>query len=60
MVIKEKKSAKTSCFCYNKRITHHVLRYNSKPYGETDFKIKKSKYKELRLNLIIYLKYNSH
>ncbi len=45
MVIKKKKSAKTSCFCYNKRITQNVLRYNSKPFGETDFKIKKSKYK---------------
>tara|TARA_B100000886_G_C20400576_1_gene482403 strand:+ start:757 stop:1575 length:819 start_codon:yes stop_codon:yes gene_type:complete len=45
MVIKSKKSIKTSCFCINKKIIQNILRYNSKPLGETDFRIKKKEYK---------------
>lgn len=45
MVIKKKRVIKASCFCKKKKIIKNILKYNSKPDGETDFKIKASKYK---------------
>jgi 2-polyprenyl-3-methyl-5-hydroxy-6-metoxy-1,4-benzoquinol methylase len=45
MVIAKKKTIKTSCFCKNKNIIKNILGYDTRPLGETDFKIKNSKYK---------------
>jgi len=45
MVISKKKIIKTSCFCKKNKIIRNVIKYNSKPIGETDFKIKKLLYK---------------
>lgn len=45
MVIKKKKILINSCFCKKKKIIPKILRFNSRPKGETDFKIKKSKYR---------------
>ena len=44
MVVTKDKSIKTKCFCKKKKIVQNILSYNSRPKGETNFKIKKSKY----------------
>ena len=45
MVVENKKIIKTSCFCKKKKIVKDILIYDSKPLGETDFKINKKQYK---------------
>ena len=45
MLNKKKQFTETTCFCKKKNIIKNVLRYNSRPNGETDFKIKKNHYK---------------
>mgnify|MGYP006927739395 CR=1 FL=1 len=44
MEIVKKNKTNTSCFCEKKKIQKYKIIYKFKPYGETDFKIRKKNY----------------